>query len=250
GALPATLGPTTPPAQGGKAKRILMTAGAAVVVGAIGTAAYFAYVGDPDSGPPPRTAPTGAAPSSVAPQPSAAAASTILDTEQTDPRTLKSGEAFPDEKVTLDGRTYRRVKIDVTDDCGKAATGAFATALTEQQCRRVLRATYVDGKRDYAITAGIAVLPTKAAALTVDREKNLGTNVWFRGLNGTQASAADKVTISGGYAAATVWGRYIAFSYATYADGHTPDAKDKDLGPISGAFRDHMTKIIQKRATR
>ncbi|WP_327043713.1 hypothetical protein OG320_18160 [Microbispora sp. NBC_01189] len=249
-ALPATLGSTTPPPQGGKVKRILMAAGAVVVVGAIGTAAYFAYAGEPESGPRPRTSPAGAAPSSAAPRPSAAVASTILDTEQTDPRTLKPGEAFPDEKVTLDGRTYRRVKVDVTDDCGKAAAGAFATALTDQQCRRVLRATYVDGKRDYAVTAGIAVLPSKVAALAVDREKNLGANVWFRGLNGTRASGADKVTISGGYAAGMVWGRYIVFSYATYADGHTPDAKDTGLGPVSGAFRDHMTKVIQKRATR
>ncbi|KAA9381809.1 hypothetical protein F5972_03050 [Microbispora cellulosiformans] len=248
--LPATLGSATPPPQGGKVKRILMAAGAVVVVGAIGTAAYFAYAGEPESGPQPRTSPVGAAPSPAAPQPSAAVASTILDTEQTDPRTLKPGEAFPDEKVTLDGRTYRRVKVDVTDDCGKAAAGAFATALTDQQCRRVLRATYVDGKRDYAVTAGIAVLPSKVAALAVDREKNLGANVWFRGLNGTQASGADKVTISGGYAAGMVWGRYIVFSYATYADGHTPDAKDTGLGQISGAFRDHMTKVIQKRATR
>ncbi|MEV7803720.1 hypothetical protein AB0O28_12300 [Microbispora sp. NPDC088329] len=250
GNLPATLGPGSPPPSGGKVKRILMAAGAVVVVGAIGTAAYFAYSGEADGG---HAAPTRAAttaPPSDAPRPSPTVASVILDSEQTDPKTLKPGEAFPDEKVTLAGRTYRRVKVDATDDCEKAAMGAFAQALTDQQCRRVLRATYVDGKRQYAVTTGIAVLPGKTEALAVDQAKNLGTNVWFRGLDGNQASGADKVSISGGYAAGMVWGRYIVFSYATYADGHTPDANDNTLGPISGAFRDNMAKVIEKRATR
>ncbi|MEU6425704.1 hypothetical protein ABZ860_07365 [Microbispora sp. NPDC046973] len=253
GNLPATLGPAGPPPSGGKVKRILMAAGAVVVVGAIGTAAYFAYAGEPDGGQAARTPPpaaTTAAPPSDEPTPSSTVASAILDSEQTDPKTLKSGEAFPDEKVTLAGRTYRRVKVDVTDDCEKAATGAFAQALTEQQCRRVLRATYVDGKRQYAVTTGIAVLPGKTEALAVDQAKDLNANVWFRGLDGDQKSRADKVSISGGYAAGMVWGRYIVFSYATYADGHTPDANDENLAPISGAFRDNMAKVIEKRASR
>ncbi|MEV4458833.1 hypothetical protein [Microbispora sp. NPDC049633] len=250
GNLPATLGSPGAPPSGGKVKRILMAAGAVVVVGAIGTAAYFAYSGEPGGDQAARTPAATTAPPSDEPQPSSTVASAILDSEQTDPKTLKSEEAFPDEKVTLAGRTYRRVKVDVTDDCGKAAAGAFAQALTEQQCRRVLRATYVDGKRQYAVTTGIAVLPGKTEALAVDQTKNLGTNVWFRGLDGDKKSRADKVSISGGYAAGMVWGRYIVFSYATYADGHTPETGDTNLGPISGAFRDNTAKVIEKRASR
>ncbi|SIQ42122.1 hypothetical protein SAMN05421833_10240 [Microbispora rosea] len=252
GNLPARLDPAGSPPSGGKVKRILMAAGAVVVVGAIGTAAYFAYSGEPDGDQAARTptATTAAPPPSDEPTPTSTVSSAILDSEQTDPKTLKPTEAFPDEKVTLAGRTYRRVTVDVADDCGKAAVGAFAQALAEQQCRRVLRATYVDGKRQYAVTAGIAVLPGKTEALAVDQAKDLGTNVWFRGLDGDKKSRADKVTISGGYAAGMVWGRYIVFSYATYADGHTPDANDKNLAPISGAFRDNMAKVIEKRASR
>ncbi|MBX6382405.1 MAG: hypothetical protein IRZ07_05430, partial [Microbispora sp.] len=248
--LPASLTSADPQRSGGKITRILLAAGAVVVVGAIGTAAYFAYSGESDSGRAAPTATATTAPPVEEPQPSPTAASSILDSEQTDPKTLKAEEAFPDEKVTLAGRTYRRVKIDVTDDCEKAATGAFAKALAEQQCRRVLRATYVDGKRQYAVTAGIAVLPGKTEALTVNQTKDLNANVWFRGLNGDKASGADKVSISGGYAAGMVWGRYIVFSYATYADGHNPDANDTTLGPISSAFRDNMAKVIEKRASR
>ncbi|MEU8173094.1 hypothetical protein AB0C14_09465 [Microbispora hainanensis] len=253
GNLPARLGTAGSPPSGGKIKRILMAAGAVVVVGAIGTAAYFAYSGEPDGG---QAAPTPAATTAASPPPveeptpASTVSSAILDSEQTDPKTLKPTEAFPDEKVTLAGRTYRRVTMNVTDDCGKAATGAFAQALAEQQCRRVLRATFVDSKRQFAVTTGIAVLPGKTEALAVDQAKDLNANVWFRGLDGDKKSRADKVSISGGYAAGMVWGRYIVFSYATYADGHTPDANDKNLGPVSGAFRDHMAKVIEKRASR
>ncbi|MEZ0072874.1 hypothetical protein [Planotetraspora sp. GP83] len=248
--LPVLLPQSTPPdAPRGTAKKVLLAACAVVVVGAIGTAAYYAYTDKPTnaalSGTPSATnAPD--ATSAAQPTPMATA---VLDSEATDPRKLTLAEAFPDSRVTLDGRTFKRVKVDMTDDCADAAAGVFAEALKQQQCRRVLRATYVDGKRDYAVTTGIAVLPTKDAALTVDQRKDLNGNLWFRGLNGNAASGADRVAISGGYAAGMVWGRYIIFSYATYADGHTPDAKDKNLGPVSGAFRDQTAQVIEKRVT-
>jgi hypothetical protein len=216
----------------------------------MGTAAYYAYMEQPQATAGrtlatatgvPDTTTAGSTPSTV---PTA-----ILDSEATDPRKMTLAEAFPDSRISLNGRTFKRVKVNVTDNCGQAAAGAFADALKEHHCRRVLRATYVDGKHQYAVTTGIAVLPTKDAALTVDHTKNLGGNLWFRGLNGDAASGADRVAISGGYAAGMVWGRYIVFSYATYADGHTPVTKEKDLGPVSGDFRDHTAEVIEKRVT-
>jgi hypothetical protein len=246
------LGQNTPgggTGAGGAIKRVLLAACTVVVVGAIGVAAYYAYSDDPGDAAADRAPSATASPAASDPEEDTPA-SAVLDSETTDPRKLTLAEAFPKPKVTLDGRTYRRVKTTITDSCKQAATGAFAQALEQQQCRSVLRATYIDGKRDYAVTAGIAVLPTKQAALAVDQAKNLDANVWFRGLNGSQASGADRVTISGGYAAGMIWGRYIVFSYATYADGHTPIATDKNLGPISGAFRDHMAQVIEKRVTK
>lgn len=239
----------------GAVRKTLLIATSIAAVGAIGAAAYFAYADQPHGNRGASTATT--APATGTPDTGAATAfpqqtgpaSAILDSETTDPRKMTLAEAFPDTKITLAGRTYRRVKVDATDKCEQAATGVFANALELHQCRRVLRATYVDSKRVYAVTAGIAVMPSKDAALAVDQIKDLGNNVWFRGLNGSAASKADRVAISGGYAAGMVWGRYLVFSYATYTDGHTPDAKDKTLGPISGAFRDHTAKVIEKRAT-
>ncbi|GAB1823060.1 hypothetical protein [Herbidospora sp. RD11066] len=238
--------------KGGGTRKVLLAGGAVVVIAAIGASAYMAYSGEEETTgeaapPPATTAPATPGAQIADPVPTVEAA--VLDSETTDPRKLTLAEAFPAAKVTLNGRTFKRVKVNITDDCAAAAAGAFAQSLSENDCRRVLRATYVDGKKQYAVTTGIAVLPTKEAALAVDQTKNLGSNLWFRGLNGDADSGADRVAISGGYAAGMVWGRYIVFSYATYADGHTPGEKEKDLGPVSGAFRDQTAEIIEKRVT-
>ncbi len=255
--------PAAPPARrsSGTGKKILLGAGTGIVVVAIGAAAYLAYTGQPEdasaAGAPPTTSGAPAATTPAA-QPSTSTnasggtnvnAAAPLDSEETDPRKLTLAETFPDARITLAGRSFKRVKVSMTDSCEQAAAGTFADALKQQECRRVLRATYVDAKQHYAVTTGIAVLPTKDAALAVDKAKNLSGNLWFRGLNGDTGSGAERVAISGGYAAGMVWGRYIVFSYATYADGHTPGAKEQDLGPVSGAFRDHTAEVIGKRVT-
>ncbi len=50
-------------------------------------------------------------------------------------------------------------------DCAKGVTNAAAgTMLHRAGCRAVLRATYVDATRSYAMTVGVAVLPTGVAA--------------------------------------------------------------------------------------
>ncbi|WP_066369029.1 hypothetical protein [Herbidospora mongoliensis] len=254
GYRPAEAAPITEvPARkkGGGARKVLMAGGSVVAIAAIGAAAYMAYTGSEESGEaatPPVTAPPATA-AGQAPAPAPTVEAAVLDSETTDPRKLTLAEAFPAAKINVNGRTFKRVKVNITDNCAAAAAGAFAQSLSENDCRRVLRATYVDGKKQYAVTTGIAVLPTKDAALAVDQTKNLGSNLWFRGLNGDAESGADRVAISGGYAAGMVWGRYIVFSYATYADGHTPAEKEKDLGPVSGAFRDQTAEIIEKRVT-
>ncbi|WP_237107815.1 hypothetical protein, partial [Nonomuraea sp. MG754425] len=174
----------------------------------------------------------------------------VLDSEQSDPQKLSLSEAFPKRKVTAAGATFTRVKADMETTCDKAATGAFADALKGRKCTRVLRATYVDGKRRYAVTTGIAVLPDNDAATAADQAKSLSHNVWFRPLPGPAGSGGDRVHIAGGYAAGLVWGRYIVFSYATHADGHTPAADDKTLPKVSGAFRDETSLVLERRVTK
>ncbi|MFS1297473.1 hypothetical protein [Streptosporangium longisporum] len=247
--------PPTPPAPSrSRASTLLLAAVVSVVVIGIGIGAFFAYrsFSADQSATAANPIPT---PGEIdtdnelnitsEPEP---VNTTVLNSEKTDPGTVKVSDAFV-KKVTLDGTTFTRVKTDVTERCQKAAAGKFADTLRDQDCRRVLRATYVDGKRRYAVTTGIAVLPTRESAIAADRAKKLDDNLWFRGLPAAAGSGAERVHIAGGYAAGMVWGRYIVFSYATFSDGHTPTAKEKTLAKVSGAFRDQTAKVVERRVT-
>ncbi|GAA0927010.1 hypothetical protein [Nonomuraea longicatena] len=242
---PAGSSPDAP----GKGKRVLVAALGALVLAGVATGGFFAYRSINSS--PPADAVASKAPDtgsgplpSLPPQESD---TSLLDSDSTDPRALSLAEAFTDKKIEVGGTTYTRVKTNLTATCTKAATGPFADALKEQKCDRVLRATYVDSKRRYAVTTGIAVLPTKDAAVSADEAKNLGRNLWFRALPAASGTGGERVHIAGGYAAGLVWGRYIVFSYATYADGHTPTTQETGLGKVSGGFRDHTAKVLERR---
>ncbi|RBQ22105.1 hypothetical protein DP939_05465 [Spongiactinospora rosea] len=245
---------TTGPAPGApKRKMTLIIVGAVVALAVVVGAGFFLLrspSGTPSAGGDDVLAtnqPTGEpSPSEPAGE---AGGNSILNAEATDPQKLSLAEAFPEKKAEFNGVAYTRVKTDITDKCAKAAIGKFAEALTGNKCARVVRATYVDGKKRHAITTGIAVFPTREDALAADKAKNLGTNVWFRALPGGSGSGAERVHIAGGYASGLVWGRYIVFSYATNADGHTPTAKEKGLGEVSGAFRDNTALVLERRIT-
>ncbi|QFY06101.1 hypothetical protein GBF35_04895 [Nonomuraea phyllanthi] len=248
--------PPPPPAPPARSKRALLVTLGALALAGVATGGFFAW--QAVSNPAPTTAaaarPTASAQASTevpAAEPTDAPEGTsILNSDQTDPRKWSLSEAFPKRKVSAAGATFTRVKAGMESSCDKAATGAFADALQEQKCTRVLRATYVDKKHRYAVTTGIAVLPDKDAAAAADQAKDLSRNVWFRPLPGKDGSGGERVDIAGGYAAGMVWGRYIVFSYATYADGHTPDAKDKALPKVSGAFRDETSLVLEHRLTK
>ncbi|MEV0623269.1 hypothetical protein AB0I81_58835 [Nonomuraea sp. NPDC050404] len=245
-----------PPPPPAKSKRALLVTLGALALAGVATGGFFAF--QAMSAPTPTTAaarattsaPPTATERSTPPPADGAAGTSMLNTETTDPQKLSLSEAFPSKKVSAAGTTFNRVKAHMETTCDRAAIGAFADALKERKCSRVLRATYVDSKRRYAVTTGIAVLPDKDAATAADQAKDLSRNVWFRGLPGSTGSGGERVHIAGGYAAGLVWGRYIVFSYATHADGHTPEAKDKTLPKVSGAFRDHTSQVLERRITK
>ncbi|MDF5751499.1 hypothetical protein [Spongiactinospora sp. TRM90649] len=238
-------------ADGGR-RPLLLAIGAVgllVVVGVVGFVVWRAMTGGPSTATPTAATSAPVAEPSASAEPPEAAGNSVLNAEATDPQKLGLAEAFPDKKVEFKGVTYTRVKTEMTGSCDKAGIGKFADALTQNKCARVLRATYVDGKKRHAITTGIAVFPTREDSVAADKAKNLGTNVWFRGLPGAKGSGAERVHIAGGYASGVVWGRYIVFSYATNADGRTPTDKDKALGEVSGAFRDNTSMVLERRIT-
>jgi len=175
-----------------------------------------------------------------------------IDSVATDPKPITRAEIFPAGHITTDGRQFVRVASAVNHDCALSARGAFATALMAGNCERVVRATYVDGAKRIVVTAGVAALPTKAAAERVNRAKRLKRNVWFAGLAGKPGSGAQLISVTGGYAYGFVDGRYIVFAYATYTNGHTPTGKaalDHVVAAVSRSFALLARQPITARAT-
>lgn len=168
-----------------------------------------------------------------------------IDDVRTDPKPLGLSEVFPDSQITLGGKVYKQDKTSVNHDCTLAARGAMAQALGREHCSNVVRATYVQAGKKYAVTLGIAALPTKQAALTASKAGDPSTYEWFRGLTG---QVATKIDSAGGYSASTVLGRYLIYSYAQYADGTKAQAKDTTLETLAGDALNYAKLPIEKRA--
>jgi hypothetical protein len=137
-------------------------------------------------------------------------------------RRISTAMIFPDAHVVADGITFGRVTAVLNKKCTLTAHGAFAAALASAGCRRVARATFVDNAKRYAVTAGVAQLPSPAAARQADRSTDFGRDAWFTGLDGPAHSGAAAVSKSVGVGYDVVYGRYIIYSLATYSSGRNP----------------------------
>jgi len=135
---------------------------------------------------------------------------------------ITTTKIFPHAHVVADGVKFGRVTAVVNKDCTLAARAAFASALKSVGCSQVARATFVDRAKRYAVTAGVAELPSPAAASQANRSANLGPDVWFTGLDGPAHSGATAVSQSVGLGYNIVYGRYIVYSLATYSSGQNP----------------------------
>lgn len=252
-------GPAAPPPDGGPGgssggRRALLAAGglvAALVLGGGGALAVTQLSGRSTEGH--KAAPAQPTPTPVRPTPRPSKTKAkhkpkpvpvdIRD-EKKDPKPLTTGEVFPASKLRLAGHTFLRVKTVINDHCSLAANGPFAKELTLQHCRRVVRATFVSSDKKLAVTTGIAVMPTDAAAKAALKYQDPAHYEWFRGM---KATGAPKIDQAGGFAASTLRGRYICYAYATYADGHKPAAKDTTLKTVGSAFRDSTARPIERR---
>ncbi|HEX6472557.1 MAG TPA: hypothetical protein VF069_25930 [Streptosporangiaceae bacterium] len=245
-AAPGAAGPGA--ALRGRRRLVLMAAGgvAAVVIAVVG---LTTLTGSSE----PKSASSAATPSgrAAAPQQSAGQArprgnpAPSIDNEKTDRAPLRLTDVFPVRPLPLGGRVYKQDKTSVNHDCTLVARGAMAEALVRGHCRGVVRATYVDTKKRFAVTAGVVAMPTRRLALAVRKAGDPSRYEWFRGMPGTVAKGID---VAGGYAASTVRGRYIIYSYTTYLDGHDAGAGDTLLATVGRQFVSYAVRPIERRS--
>jgi hypothetical protein len=222
-------------------RRYRLPAIAAVVAAAlIGVAAFVvthhsAGSAGHSADPIPATNSLGASPTSSRPTASASASQPAPDNQ----KTITAGVVFPKAQITVNGLRFTRVITALNTPCPLAARSAFATALSSAKCQRVVRATFVDSAKQYAVTAGVAALPSNAAAGKVDGVKRFGPDVWFTGLDGPAHSGASVIGKTVGVGYDVVYGRFIVYALATYASGRNParqQAELQTLGALSRSF--------------
>ncbi|WP_433142057.1 hypothetical protein ACQPZ8_45280 [Actinomadura nitritigenes] len=170
---------------------------------------------------------------------------TDINDEKTDPKDLSFTEAFPEATVQLGSRTFARDRWSINKDLGYAARGSMLKALQRESCRKVVRATFVNKIKTWAVTTGIAVMPNRAAALRVSRAGDPAKYEWFRGMSGQQAKDIDR---AGGYAAVTVRGRYVLYAYVQDPSGKQIKPGDQLAKQIAQEFLGYDARPIEARA--
>ncbi|WP_346173367.1 hypothetical protein [Streptomyces cuspidosporus] len=226
-------------ARRGRRRKLLFIGGGVLATAAIGAIVATAVISSGDKGkssdnsagrlPAPQDLPSESSTpeptfSDVAP-PAPPKPLDILSSAKRDKAPLSAATLFPDEKAVGNGHTYTKGATAATSACATAAQGRLGPALTNNGCRSLFRATY--SKDGVAVTVGIAVFDTKAAA---ERAKEqAGPNVASLAGGGVPVFCRQADC----RASANAIGRYAYFTIAGYtsgADVTTADTKALQAG--------------------
>lgn len=135
-----------------------------------------------------------------------------ISTAAKDTAPLTADTLFPGRTLTISGRSYTKTQAVVTDSCAAAATRQLAGALAANRCRRMVRATYVQG--GVAVTVGVAVFDATAPAAKLRH-----TSTFLMPLNG--GGVKDFCHAVSCWTTSNVVGRYAYFTIAGRKDGGT-----------------------------
>ena len=227
-----------PPRRRRRRKTSLLTAAMVVAVALIAAVVLVVtrYPGG-KAGHTPSPAPGGSRVTSPG-QPASGASSAL-------PGLVGAALIFPQAHVLVDGLWFSRVIEATNKQCARAARGAFATALNAAGCQGVARATFADSSKQYTITAGVAELPSPAAASLAHSSRKFGPDVWFTGLNGPPRSGATAVSRSVGYGYDVVYGRYIVYALATCSNGRNPTGHARKVRMLENLSRSFTALVRQ-----
>ncbi|WP_030209027.1 hypothetical protein [Streptomyces bikiniensis] len=215
-------------------KRLLMIGGgvlAALVVGAVVATAVVATgkkdetAGNGGGAPTVSASPTEAPTpeptfSSVAPPPPPNPKDYISDPKK-DKAPLTAEGLFPGKRLTMSGRPYKKGATSATTNCAAVTQGGLGSVLKGNGCQKVLRATYVrDG---VAVTVGVAVFPSEAAALKAKDQATGG----IAPLAGAGVGDFCRATVC--LRRSNAIGRYAYFTQAGFTNGKKVTTADQGV---------------------
>ncbi|MFC9704395.1 hypothetical protein ACFTWD_27280 [Streptomyces sp. NPDC056943] len=158
--------------------------------------------------------------SSVAPPPPPNPKDYISDPKK-DKAPLTADGLFPGKKMSMNGRPYKKGATSATTNCASVTQGGLGAVLKKNGCQKVLRATYV--KDGVAITVGVAVFPSEAAALKAKAQASGG----IAPLAGAGVREFCHGTVC--LRRANSAGRYAYFTQAGFANGKKVTKADKPV---------------------
>ncbi|AZQ36795.1 hypothetical protein EJ357_27870 [Streptomyces cyaneochromogenes] len=236
-----------------KRRRLLFIGGGALATVAVGTAVAVAVVSansnsDDNS---PTSGQSGAAlPGSTSRAPSFAPTSAPPPLDPKDFISVKSKDTaplgaqilFPGTQLPAGGAVYKKGPTDDTKSCSAAAKGGLPKILTDNDCTRLLRASYLDGGT--AVTVGVAVFDTEAqatkAASKVNPQKDFIRSLSGQGVKGFCNSTVCLMT-------ANSYGRYAYFTITGFTSGKDVTNKDTEVYRTSNNLKDYTFNQIRRR---
>ncbi|MER6629344.1 hypothetical protein ABT301_14050 [Streptomyces sp. NPDC000987] len=214
-----------------KRRRLLFIGGGALATIAIGTAVAMAVVsanGDDTSDRTTGLPSTADIPSSSTAVPSFEPTSApppldpkeFVSSKTKDTAPLDVPALFPGTQLTMGSTVYKKGPTADTTNCASAAQGTLPKVLTANKCTRLMRVTYV--KDDVAVTVGVAVFDTEAAATSAKGQADKQSIV--RSLSGKDV----KAFCNGAVCRSTTnsYGRYAYFTITGFTSGKDVTTKD------------------------
>nr|WP_026119488.1 hypothetical protein [Nocardiopsis ganjiahuensis] len=194
------------PPQRSKKRTVLMASGFVVLLVIAGGGAFYFASGGFGSG--------------------GGGGATAVADEASDPGALSPDSLFPEE-IEIEGQgTFSRVAVDDNEDCSVGTHGDYDEVLAENDCRQLVRASYLSEDQNHAVTVGVAAMPSDTEAEAALSSQDLVAAQWFAGLPGEEGTPAERLGYSGGYGSSGQWGRYVLFSLSANSDGSGDDSEE------------------------
>ncbi|MGC0330074.1 hypothetical protein RKD23_003064 [Streptomyces sp. SAI-170] len=216
-----------------KRRRLLMVVGGALATVAVGAAVAVAVVSANDGGPeangPASQLPaTADIPSSTGPAPSFEPTTApppldpkdFVSSKNKDTAPLSPDILFPGTQLTMGETVYRKGPTADTKNCASATQGTLPKVLKDNDCRRLLRVTYI--KDGVAVTVGVAVFDTEAQATLAKGQADSKSLVRALSGNGVKDFCDGAVCRS----TTNSYGRYAYFTVTGFTAGKDVTTKD------------------------